>query len=109
MDEQQFWYRFDDRRWAEGYHDEFGEWQSTGTRVTVDESKFRVLKTTPRGVWLDDFGRQRFVRQDARKRFACPTRGEALESFRARKKRQLSIMKARVALIERALAEAGAP
>lgn len=47
-----------------------------------------VTKTTPKGVWLGD----RFVLRDVRKRFACPTLHEALESFVARKDRQIRIL-----------------
>jgi len=52
----------------------------------------RVLKTTPKGVWFDDFGRRRFVLTGARKRFACPNLKEAVESFKARKQRQITIL-----------------
>lgn len=60
-----------------------------------------VLKETPKGVWIgyhwDD---RRFVLRDARKRYACPTKLEALESFRQRKRRQYEIYRARIKHIE---------
>jgi acetolactate synthase regulatory subunit len=38
----------------------------------------------------------RFVRFDARKRYACPTKREALVSFVARKNRQVSILSSQI-------------
>ena len=58
---------------------------------------FRVQKTTPKGVWiLAEHGNNRFVLRDARKRFACPTKEEALASFIARKERQQHILQVRL-------------
>lgn len=65
--------------------------------------EFAVVSTTPKGVWLDDFGRSRFVLQGARKRFACPTIPEAYESFRARKQAQLRILQRQIEDVERML------
>lgn len=71
------------RHWYR-YHETWYEYSG----VRVWEQKLEVLKETPKGVWLDDWGNRRFVLRDARKRYACPTRQEALESFIARKRRQ---------------------
>lgn len=38
----------------------------------------RIVRRTPRGVWVDDYGTDRFVLNDARKRFAYPTENEAV-------------------------------
>lgn len=56
---------------------------------------FDVTKHTPCGVWLESevFRTRRFVLKTARKRYACPTFDEALESFIARKKRQRAILR----------------
>jgi hypothetical protein len=71
---------------------------------TVVFETFEVRRTTKRGVWLKseydsefDMSKKRannwrFVLFDARKRYACPTKHEALVSFVARKKRQISIL-----------------
>ena len=55
--------------------------------------QFRVIRTTPKGVWLDDYGRERFVLNDAHKRFAYPTIELARKSFLIRKRRQLVHLK----------------
>lgn len=58
-----------------------------------------VVSRTPKGVWLSWLGPRdkcRFVLNSARKRWASPTQEEALESLRARKKRQLEIYQDRV-------------
>lgn len=54
----------------------------------------RVLRYTPKGVWVDTWGGKKFILASARKRYACPTKDEALESFRARKRRQVALLAA---------------
>jgi hypothetical protein len=68
-----------------------GEFDSSRVHVYVQE--YEVRKRTPKGVWLEYAGFRRFVRDDARKKYACPTLEEAKESFLARKKRQIKILK----------------
>lgn len=85
------WYRFEDHLVSAGV-DEFDN--SLGpARVEVNLRDFKVLKETPKGVqlqsWIQD---RRFVLRDCRKRYACPTIAEALESFLARKRKQISIL-----------------
>ncbi len=60
----------------------------------------RVSRRTPKGAWLGD----RFVLLTARKRWACNTEQEALESFVARKTRQIKILSAQLAAAEADLA-----
>lgn len=86
----------------------------TMTGVMVKEHKYKVLKETPCGYWIelyhcswdDKFGRK-WVPKNTRKRFAYPTKEEALTSFIARKKRQIAILEgqltdARIALAAKA-------
>lgn len=90
--ERRFWFRVEDT--------------SSGTWL----SSFRVLRETEHGVWLEtnDFLREsRFVLRAAWKRWACPTVQEAIESYRARKKQQVSILTAQLANAEERLAESG--
>lgn len=49
---------------------------------------YKVEKRTPKGAWLSD----RFVLLTANKRYACNTEEEAIESFIARRKRQIQIL-----------------
>ena len=63
-----------------------------GLRVEVYLHRYPVIKYTPKGVWVNVYGRKRFVLLSARKKFACKDLDEALESFLARKRRYLSIL-----------------
>ena len=88
------WYRYEETLWAPSLN----EWEEPVGRgsISIRLQEFPVLKHTPKGVWLFTFfGDKRFVLRDARKRFACPTKEEALESFIARKKRQATIFESR--------------
>lgn len=97
-----FLYRFENRLVSAGV-DEFDN--SLGPpRVSVVLRKLKILKTTPTGFWVQVFfTERRFVKAKAHKRYACPTPEEALESFRARKNRQVSILLAQVARAREAL------
>lgn len=93
-----YFYRYEDRRYASMLN-EYDEPMGRG-RMQIDLRKFRVVKETPCGVRLD-IGR--FVNTSSRKKFACATEDEAMESFKARKRRQASIYAARLADAEEAL------
>lgn len=81
----------------------FQETRYSGGVIMLRKSEFAVVKDTECGVWLDVYGQRRFCRTDARKRFACPTEQEALESYHARKRRQVRILRAQLASAEAAL------
>ena len=104
---EEFWFRYENHRYAAPV-DEWGDVVGRG-HLEVVLLKLRVLKHTPKGVWLDA-SRSRmwsqfrcFVLRDARKRFACPTIEDAKESFVARKQRQARIYRARLADAEEAI------
>lgn len=84
------------------------EWdRSTGPgTLEVKLRRYPILKRTPKGAWIDTglgLLQPRFVLLEARKRFACPTEPEAMESFIQRKRQQLRILKTKVARVETAL------
>jgi hypothetical protein len=81
----------------------YQETRYSGGTLMLLKSSFPVIKETPTGVWVSVFGQRRFVKTDAKKRFACPTESEALESFHARKRRQIKILRAQLAAAEAAL------
>lgn len=83
-------WRFHEARWSEH-------------RLQLIKESFPVIKYTNCGVWIDVYGRKRFVNLGARKKYACLTEQEALESYHARKKRQVRILKLRLAEAEAAL------
>jgi hypothetical protein len=89
----EYWYRYDDIVYSNGF-DEWGDSIiSDYMRVEVDLKRFPVTKRTPKGVWLDY---TRFVLNSSRKRYACPTIEEARESYIARKNAQIRILKAQL-------------
>lgn len=96
------WYRVVDGRTASS----LDEWERPcgDSRAYVYTHEHPVIRETPKGVWLDVYGSERFVRRDARKRWACPTKEEAIESFRARKARQAKILRAKLRHVDEVLA-----
>lgn len=64
-------------------------------RVSIHLRSYKVLRITAQGVWLydDHDGRERFVLRDARKRWAAPTKAEAITSLRARQARRETMLK----------------
>jgi hypothetical protein len=98
------WYRYRDYCVGDGEG-----WSEV--RIACDA--YRVLKYTPKGVWLS-LGHstdKRWVSKSSRKQFACPTKELALESFKARKRRQISIYAGRLGNAKEALemAKVGEP
>ena len=80
--------------------DEWGN--SLGSRQALYCIPYTIIKETKCGYWVMD-GRKRFVYKDARKKFACLDKLTALESFIARKKRQIKILKAQINSVHEAL------
>lgn len=72
---EQVWYRYYDHRGSYGFE--------------VVLEKVPVVKETPKGVWLDDYGQKKFCLKDARRRWAYPTVELAKNSFEIRKRKQL--------------------
>lgn len=97
----EYWYRYDDRQYAPPL-DEYDNVCGEG-RVEVTLTKFPIIKYTPKGAWIDLYGDKKFVLRTARKRYACPTKEEAKESFLARKAKQIRIYKAKIRRAELAI------
>lgn len=66
----------------------------TTVEIVVDQLK--VLRRTPVGAWIVHplTGVEKWVATHGRKRFACPTKGEAIESLIQRNKRQIQHLSA---------------
>ena len=71
-----------------------------GRRGRLNILHFPVTKETPCGVWIKipwidsmEGKGKKFILTNARKKYACPTIEEARESFMARKRRQIMILK----------------
>jgi hypothetical protein len=73
--------------------------------VLLEEHK--IDRRTPCGVWIQDPWaypvKLRFVNLTKVKQYACETKDAAKVSFLARKKRQLAILRSRIAMIEGAV------
>ena len=93
-------YRVDSTRFATCMCDEAC---SHGYDIRVSIHSYSVFSQTPKGVWLGHFHKDRFVRLSGTKRFAYPTKQEAIASFLARKQRQLSILTAQLKEVTRIL------
>ena len=66
---------------------------------------FSLIKETPSGYWITNnkLDGKSWISKHSRKRFAYPTKEEALESFKARKRRQIKIVSAQLRSAERNL------
>lgn len=71
--------------------------------VRVGMESFMVVKETKCGYWIEAWGGAKWVSRSGRKRYAHPTKEEAIESFRARKNRHILILKLKIEEIQRAL------
>ncbi|RWI48375.1 MAG: hypothetical protein EOR34_10775 [Mesorhizobium sp.] len=85
------WYRYED---------------SSSSTPSIHLRRLRVLRETPKGVWLDDYVQERFVLKDANKRWAYPTIELARASFLIRKRRQVQHLKIYLEHAEAVLAAA---
>lgn len=58
--------------------------------VRVELTHHEIKRKTPKGCWIEEYpGRERFILDDARKKWAYPTEELARESFVARKEWQI--------------------
>lgn len=72
-------------------------------RVEVVCHRFRILRRTPKGAWIDNYGEPKFVLLQAYKKFACETQEEARSNFIARKHKQARILNSQLRTIEKAM------
>ena len=93
-------YRYE-TRWTCG----IDEWdEPTASHVHSYLSRFPIIKETPKGYWVGDYGRKRWVSNTTRKRFAHRTEAEAAEALRQRKISYVRHQKARLRKAENELA-----
>ena len=87
-----------------GMQDEYGNTLHSYTKLNL--LRYEIIKHTKKGAWIKYFANKsgkKFINFDWKKRFACRTKKEALESFKFRKKRQIRIIKSRLRIAESAL------
>lgn len=66
--------------------------------------EFFVSKETEKGYWVDNGGK--WVSKTSKKRYAHPTKKEALDAFAHRKRRQVDILRAQLKQAEKYLEKA---
>lgn len=86
------WWRAQDRCYA--HYDPFEEIEQTGNVIKIEYTEYRVVKETPKGVWLNHMyafhdDKKFFVRGKARRQTAVPTKELALNDLLARKKKHV--------------------
>ena len=80
--------------------DQFGDYSDYDLRLYCSE--YDILKETPKGYWIGykdvnpDFNGKRWVSKTAKKRYAYPSKKEALESYILRSKRRIEILKSKI-------------
>lgn len=94
-------YRYQDTAYSLGTT-ELGD-PVPGYNLQVDLHTYPVVKHTPKGTWIEHCFGRKFVLRGARRKYAHPTKEEALESFRARKRSQIRILRNKLERAERAL------
>jgi hypothetical protein len=81
----------------------FSDLATENLDVLIFEHQFELIKETKCGYWIGDSLGKHWVSKTSKKRFAYPTRKEAIESFIARKKQQIRYMKIKAKRAEVAL------
>ena len=102
-----FLYRYAETFYSTGVD----EWDNPlpGYLAQIHLHKFTIVKETPKGAWIQEefhglHSPKKFVLLTARKKFACRTKQDALESFLARKNKHLKILKEKTEKIKGVLA-----
>lgn len=112
------------------YRYENSQFQGDFYEIKLDLKEFRIVRKTPKGFWIwIGWGRYenyldseyingsdakqyaaeqlkaglKWVSNDGRKRFAYPTKAEAMVNFKKRKERQIKILKSQLSRAEDAL------
>jgi hypothetical protein len=98
----QFAYRYGDHRGSYTYVDVDGDIRSAGDGyVEIYLMTWEVKRFTPCGFWIDlDFGEEKYIGHNHRKKFAHLNLDEARKSFKMRKLRQQRILKAQLRACE---------
>lgn len=79
-----------------------------GYKLRLNLREFNVIKITPKGFWIklysfNSFDDKRFILNNSKKKFAHLTKKEALTSYKARKQRQIQILRGKLERAEKAL------
>lgn len=82
---------------------ETSNWHADGGSLRLLLRDFKIVRHTPKGVWIMTDYRKRFVLTSASRKWAYPTKGEALVSFQRRKEWQVAILRHQLEMAQAAL------
>lgn len=84
--------------------------RSVGSDIYQEEilycEVFTTLSETPKGYWIDCYGKKKWVSKTSTKRYAYPTLKEAMFAFKKRKESQIRILTNQLERAKSALAMA---
>jgi hypothetical protein len=89
-----------------GGFDEFENFvRASWDNVSVVLAEYSLLKETPKGYWITDTWGvwKKWISKTSRKRFAYPTKEEALNSFRIRTTRRATYLERDLTNVKKAL------
>ena len=91
-------------RYTDHTYGELNEFETVASiRININLRIYTVISETLCGYHVQSYGDKRWVSKTSKKRLAYPTRDEAWTSFRARKTRQVAILKIQLELAQKAL------
>lgn len=96
-------YRYVDRQGTDFGTDASGESYPVNTYVEIVLETFEVLSFTPKGFWIKDHDKKRFISHVWRKKYAQLNMAEARTAFRIRKELQHKILTKQLANIDNVL------
>jgi len=84
------------------YTDEYSDY-AYYSYTSIELKTFDLIKETPKGYWIRDLFEKRWVSKTARKRFAYPTKEQALKSLCRRTEVYKNILTSRIKRLNNAL------
>lgn len=96
-------YRYADRQGTDYSTDECGDCHPTNTYVEIILESYPVLRYTPKGFWIDNHGKEKFIAHHWRKKWAQLNLAEARHAFQKRKELQYKILTNQLENIDRVL------
>lgn len=92
------------------YRYDFIDTGEDSTNIIIVLKTFFLVKETPKGYWILEngwfFARQRWVSKTSKKRYAYPTKEQALTNFIKRKERYLRILRYKITSTKAAIKQA---
>lgn len=84
----------------------YDSYVTNDSKVLVKLSTYSLVKETPKGYWIcDKIGFEHWVSKTSKKRYAYPSKQEALDSFIKRKEKQIKILSPKFSVAKAALAK----